>query len=121
MLCFREEFLLHSSCYGFGEDSLTLLELGLVKSFRSSPDTSFSEEFFLHYSGCVVIFSEEFFLHYSGCVLVRSFSYTPGAGFSEAFLLLSSNWFLVRSFSYIPRASISEEFLLFRSFSGWFW
>ena len=38
----------------------------------------------------IVLFSEEFLLHSSGhAVLVRSFSYTPRAGFSEEFLLLS--------------------------------
>ena len=45
-------------------------------------------------------------------ILVRSFSYTPDAGFSEEFLLHSWCWFLVRSFSYTPDASFSEEFLL---------
>ena len=62
--------------------------------------------------------------------LVRSFSYTPRAGFSEEFLLHSSSWFywgfsftllilvLVRNFSYTPDASFSEEFLLHSS--SWF-
>ena len=55
---------------------------------------------------------------------MRSFSYTPPAGFGEEFLLHSSSWLysgvsltllkivLVRSFSYTPRAGFSEEFLL---------
>ena len=64
-----------------------------------------------------------FFLH-SSCSLVRSFSYTPQAGFIEEFLLHSSSWFywgvsltllelvLVRNFSYPPRAGFSEKFPL---------
>ena len=64
-------------------------------------------------------------------VLVRSFSYTPRAGFSEEFLLHSSSWFqwgvsltllelvFVRSFSYTPDASFREELLLHSS--SWFW
>ena len=78
-----------------------------------------------------------FFLH-SSCCLVRSFSYTPRAGFSQEFLLHSSSWFseshefllhslslfkwgvsltllelvLVRSFSYTPRAGFSKRFPL---------
>ena len=44
---------------------------------------------------------------------MKSFSYTPRAGFSEEFLLHSSGHaVLVRSFSYIPRAGFSDEFLL---------
>ena len=75
----------------------------------------------------IVLFSEEFVLHTSGhVVLVRSFSYTPRAGFIE-FLLHSSSWLyrgvslrllelvLARSFSYIPRAEFREEFLLHSS------
>ena len=58
---------------------------------------------------------------------MRSFSYTPRAGFSEEFLLYSWSWFsggvsltllelvLVRSFSYTPGACFSEEFLLHSS------
>ena len=82
-------------------------------------------------SKLIVLFSEEFLLHSSGhVVLVRSFSYTPRAGFIEEFLLHSSSWFywgvsltlfelvLLRSFSYTPRADFSEEFLL--HFSRWF-
>ena len=39
---------------------------------------------------------------------MRSFSYTPPAGFSEEFLLHAlGHAVLVRSFSYIPRASFS--------------
>ena len=45
-------------------------------------------------SKLIVLFSEEFLLHSSGhVVLVRSFSYTPRAGFIEEFLLHSSSWF----------------------------
>ena len=70
-----------------------------------------------------------FFLH-SSCCLVRSFSYTPRAGFIEEFLLHSSRWIswgvspsltkliLVRSFSYTPPNGFSEEFLLHSS--SWF-
>ena len=50
---------------------------------------------------------------------MRSFSYSPGAGFSEVFLLhsctpddTSVEIVLVRSFPYTPDASFSEEFLL---------
>ena len=56
-------------------------------------------------------------------VLVRSFSYTPRAGFIEEFLLHSSSWFywgvsdfytpragFCESFSYTPRAGFSEGF-----------
>ena len=65
----------------------------------------------------IMLFIEEFLLHSLGhAVLLRSFSYTPRAGFSEEFLLHSSRWFywgvsltlielvLVRSFSYTPWA-----------------
>ena len=64
----------------------------------------------------IVLFSEEFLLHSSSwfywgvsltllkLVLLRSFSYTPWAGFSE-------------NFSYTPRAGFSEEFLLHSSSS----
>ena len=57
-------------------------------------------------------------------VLMRSFSYTPNAGFSEEFLLHSSGYVscgvsltllmlvLVRSFSYTPQAMFGKEFLL---------
>ena len=48
-------------------------------------------------------------------VLVRSFSYTPRAGFSEEFSLTLLELILVRSFSYTPRAGSSEEFLLHSS------
>ena len=49
-------------------------------------------------------------------VLVRSFSYTPRAGFSEEFLLLTFIILvLVMCFSYTPDASFSDEFLLHSS------
>ena len=107
-----------------------------MKSFRSTLDTSFSEEFLLHSPCCVLVssfsytpravilvksffythravFSEEFLLHYSGYVLVRSFSYTPRVDFSEVFASLTHlEMALVRSFSYIPRVGFSEEFPL---------
>ena len=96
----------------------------------------------------IVLFNEEFLLHSSGhlfywgvsltlleLVLLRSFSYTPRAGFSEEFPLHSSSWFseefllhssghlfywwvsvtllqlvLVRSFSYTPPAGLVRSF-----------
>ena len=73
----------------------------------------------------IVMFIEEFLLHSLGhAVLLRSFSYTPQAGFIEECLLHSSSWFywrvaptllelvLVRRFSYVLRAGFSEELLL---------
>ena len=48
---------------------------------------------------------------------MRSFSYTPGAGFSEEFLTLLE-LVLVRNFSYTPRAGFCEEFLLNSSRAG---
>ena len=50
---FCDEFLLHSSSWFLWGVSLTLLKLGIVRSFRYTPDTSFSEEFLLH-SSCYV-------------------------------------------------------------------
>ena len=105
-------------------------------SFRSTPDTSFSEEFLLHSPCCVLVrsfsytprglilvksfsytdrtgFSEEFLLHCSGYILVRSFSYTPRVGFSEVFACLTHlELVLVRSFRYTPDSIFGEEFLL---------
>ena len=79
----------------------------------------------------IVLFSEEFLLHSLGhAVLLRSFSYTPPAGFIDEFLFHSSSCFywrvsltllklvLLWSFSYTPRAGFSEEFLLHSS--SWF-
>ena len=47
---FSEEFLLHSSSWFYWGDSLTLLELVLVRSFSYAPRAGFSEEFLLHSS-----------------------------------------------------------------------
>ena len=59
----------------------------------------------------ITLFSQEFLLHSSGhAVLVRSFSYTPRAGFIEEFLLRSSSFF---SFLFCI-----EQFLLHSS--SWF-
>ena len=73
----------------------------------------------------LIVLFIEFLLHSLGhAVLLRSFSYTPQAGFIEECLLHSSSWFywrvaptllelvLVRSFSYVLRAGFSEELLL---------
>ena len=94
------------------------------------PDSSvltWPRPYIFHFT-LIVLFSEEFLLHSSGyAVLVRSFSYTPRAGFIEEFLLHPSSWFywgvslpllklvIVRSVSYTPRASFSEVFLLHTS------
>ena len=66
-----------------------------MKSFRSTLDTSFSEELLLH-SSCYVFVRS--FSHFSFYVLLRSFSYTPRA------------MVLVRSFSYTSRSGFNEEF-----------
>ena len=51
-------------------------------------------------------------------VLVRSFSYTPRAGFSEEFLLHSLNCFSQEFLLHCSRARFSEEFVLHSS--SWF-
>ena len=72
-MLFSEEFL-----------SFTLLELGLVKTFRYIPETSFSKEFLLHSSG-YVCWGVSLTLLELG--LVKCFRYTPNTSFSEEFLL----------------------------------
>ena len=69
IMLFSEEFLLHSSSWFYWGVSLTLL--------------LHSSSWF--YWGVALILLE--------MVLVRSFSYTPRAGFTEEFLLHSSSWF----------------------------
>ena len=62
VICFIEEFLLHSSSWFYWRVFLTLLEPVLLRSFSYTPRAGFSEEFLLHSSGW---FSEEFLLHSS--------------------------------------------------------
>ena len=52
--------------------------------------------------------SGEFYCTLPELVLMKSFPYTPRAGFSEGFLLHPSSWL---SFSYTRRASFSEGFV----------
>ena len=114
VICFIEEFLLHSSSWFYWGISLTLLELDLV-SVSYTPWAGFIEEFLLHSSSWFYSRVSRTLLE---LVLVRSFSYTPLAGFSEEFLLHSSSSSLLlflRSFSYTPLAGFSEEFLLHSS------
>ena len=98
---FCEEFLLHSSSWFLWGVSPTLLELVWMRSFSYTRRDGFSEEFLLQTPDAIFI-REEFLLYTSGqlfywgvclalleLVLLRSFSYTPRAGFSEEFLLHS--------------------------------
>ena len=94
------------------------------------------------YTPRVICFIKESLLHSSSwfdwgvsltlleLVWLRSFSYTPRAGFSEEFFIHSSRWLYwgvshtlfglvwLRSFSYTPRAGLIEEFHLHSS--TWF-
>ena len=56
-----------------------------MRTFRSTPDTIFSEEFLLHSPCCVLVRSFSYTAR--GMILVKSFSNTDRAGFSEEFLL----------------------------------
>ena len=71
-----------------------------MKSFRSTLDTSFSEEFSLH-SSCYV--------------LVRSFSYTPRAGFNEDSRSSPDTSFSEEFFLHYSGYVFSEEFFLHSS------
>ena len=51
VICFIEEFLLHSSSWFYWGVSLALLELMLLRSFSYTPRAGFTERFLLH-SGC---------------------------------------------------------------------
>ena len=79
---------------------LVWLRLRYRLTRQLSPDMTSSVHLSVFRFTLIVLFSEEVFcfclfvLHSSGhVVLVRSFSYTPRAGFSEEFLLHSSSWF----------------------------
>ena len=115
---FSEEFLLHSSCSSqLNPDMILSVHLSfflhssccLVRSVSYTPRAVFSQEFLLH---SMSWFSQrhEFPLHSSSLfkwgvfltllelVLVKSFPYTPRAGFSKRF-------------RYTADTSFSEEFL----------
>ena len=86
-----------------------------MKSFRSTLDTSLSQEFLLH-SSCYVLEGVSLTLLVLG--LVKSFRSSPDTSFTEEFLLQYSGYVLVRSFSDTVRVGVSEEFLLHSS--SWF-
>ena len=78
VICFIEEFLWHSLSWFYWGISLTLFELGLVRSFSYTPLSVF---FFFFPWGVSLTLLE--------MVLVRSFSYTLHTSFSEEFPLHS--------------------------------
>ena len=84
VICFIEEFVLHSSSWYYWGVSLTLLELVLVRSFFYTHNNIFywgvSLTLLIYWRVLITLLE---------LVLVRSFLYTADASFSEGFVLHS--------------------------------
>ena len=96
-------FFLHSSCCLVRSFSYTPRIICFIEEFLLHSSNWFSEEFLLHSSGH--LFYGGVSLRLLKLLLLRSFSYTPRAGLVRSFSYTPRAG-LVRSFSYTLRAGI---------------